>query len=93
MWRLWIRRPVCRTSLAIGLAMLMAVVSSMEARPHPGAAACRQARAKTIAVDSDDIGGLVTSSRGPEAGVWVIAETTDLHTKYRKIVVTDDRGR
>ena len=25
--------------------------------------------------------------------MWVIAETTDLHTKYRKIVVTDDQGR
>src|SRR6185436_14022322 len=30
---------------------------------------------------------------GPEAGVWVIAETTDLPTRYTKIVVTDDRGR
>ena len=36
---------------------------------------------------------MVTSARGPEAGVWVIAETTDLPTKYAKIVVTDDRGR
>ena len=31
--------------------------------------------------------------KGPEAGVWVIAETTDLPTKYAKIVVTDDQGR
>ena len=31
--------------------------------------------------------------KGPEAGVWVIAETTDLPTKFAKIVVTDDRGR
>ena len=30
---------------------------------------------------------------GPEAGVWVIAETTDLPTKFAKIVVTDDQGR
>jgi hypothetical protein len=36
---------------------------------------------------------VVTSSKGPEAGVWVIAETTDLPTKFRKIVVTDDAGR
>src|SRR5262249_17984903 len=28
-----------------------------------------------------------------EAGVWVIAETTDLPTKFVKIVVTDDQGR
>jgi hypothetical protein len=46
-----------------------------------------------IALDKDDIGGVVKSSHGAEAGVWVIAETTDLPTKYRKIVVTDDQGR
>ena len=46
-----------------------------------------------IPIDADDIAGVVTSARGPEAGVWVIAETTDTPTKFRKIVVTDDRGR
>ena len=46
-----------------------------------------------VAIDSDDIGGVVTGPKGPEAGVWVIAETTDLPTKYAKIVVTDDQGR
>jgi hypothetical protein len=45
------------------------------------------------AVRADEIGGVVTSSKGPEAGVWVIAETADLPTKFRKIVVTDDQGR
>ena len=30
---------------------------------------------------------------GPEAGVWVIAETTDLPTRFARIVVTDDQGR
>ena len=49
--------------------------------------------ANQIAIDADDIAGVVTSARGPEAGVWVIAETTDTPTKFRKIVVTDDRGR
>src|ERR1700719_2254043 len=46
-----------------------------------------------INIKSDDIGGVVTSSKGPEAGVWVIAETTDTPTKLVKIVVTDDSGR
>src|SRR5262245_54062304 len=46
-----------------------------------------------VPIDGDDIGGVVTSSKGPEAGVWVIAETTDLPTKYAKMVVTDDQGR
>jgi hypothetical protein len=30
---------------------------------------------------------------GPEAGVWVIAETTELGTRFAKIAVTDDHGR
>ena len=39
------------------------------------------------------ITGVVTSENGPEAGVWVIAETDDLNTKVRKIVITNDQGR
>src|SRR5438045_5931702 len=39
------------------------------------------------------IAGVVRSSTGPEAGVWVIAETKDLPTNFIKIVVTDDAGR
>ena len=46
-----------------------------------------------IAIDADDIAGVVTSAKGPEAGVWVIAETTSLPTKFSKTVVTDDQGR
>jgi len=46
-----------------------------------------------VPIDKDDIGGVVTSATGPEAGVWVIAETTALPTKFAKIVVTDDQGR
>jgi hypothetical protein len=40
-----------------------------------------------------DISGVVKGPKGPEAGVWVIAETTDLPTKFTRIVVTDDQGR
>src|SRR5262245_53336678 len=49
--------------------------------------------AATVAIDADDIGGVVTGPKGPEAGVWVIAETTGLPTRFVRIVVTDDRGR
>jgi hypothetical protein len=42
---------------------------------------------------ANDLEGAVASAKGPEAGVWVIAETTDLPTKFAKIVVTDERGR
>ncbi|HEY5218085.1 MAG TPA: carboxypeptidase-like regulatory domain-containing protein, partial [Pseudolabrys sp.] len=48
---------------------------------------------QTVSVGATDIGGVVTSAAGPEAGVWVIAETTDLPTKFARIVVTDDSGR
>ena len=40
-----------------------------------------------------DITGTITSSNGSEEGVWVIAETTDLPTKFIKSVVTGDGGR
>ncbi|MFL6447949.1 MAG: carboxypeptidase regulatory-like domain-containing protein [Bryobacteraceae bacterium] len=47
----------------------------------------------TLKIKSDEIGGVVSSGNGMEAGVWVIAETTDLPTRYIKQVVTDDQGR
>jgi hypothetical protein len=56
----------------------------------PAPAGAQQA---AVAIDNDDIGGVVRGPNGPEAGVWVIAETTDLPTTYAKIVVTDDQGR
>jgi hypothetical protein len=47
----------------------------------------------SIPIDDDDIAGIVSSAAGPEAGVWVIAETSDLDTRFVRIVVTDDAGR
>src|ERR1041384_5221069 len=46
-----------------------------------------------VNIGATDVGGTVTGPKGPEAGVWVIAETTDLPTKFARIVVTDDQGR
>ena len=58
------KRFYLSTVAAIGLAALLAPV---------------QAGAQTaVAIDNDDIGGVVTGPNGPEAGVWVIAETNDL---------------
>jgi hypothetical protein len=51
------------------------------------------AQQTAVAIDNDDIGGVVRGPSGPEAGVWVIAETTELPTKFAKTVVTDDQGR
>src|SRR5213078_3880639 len=53
----------------------------------------QQRNGATVAIDNDDIGGVVTSAKGLEACVWVIAETTDLPAKFVKTVVTDDQGR
>src|SRR5882724_369757 len=64
--------------------ILLASLSGLNAQQSPDEA---------ISIGSDDIGGVVMSAKGPEAGVWVIAETADLPTKFAKIVVTDDRGR
>jgi hypothetical protein len=70
------------TVAAIGLA-------ACAAGPTP----VRAQQGAAVAIDADDIGGVVTGANGPEAGVWVIAETTDLPTRYTKSVVTDDQGR
>jgi hypothetical protein len=53
----------------------------------------QQSTDPAIRIGGGDLGGVVTSTQGPEAGVWVIAETTDLPTKLAKIVVTDGQGR
>ena len=50
------------------------------------------AKSRTMTIGEADLGGAVTSPKGPEAGVWVIAETDDLPTKFAKIVITDDDG-
>ena len=56
-------------------------------------AQAKGARPSAPRIDTDDIGGMVVSSKGPEAGVWVVAETGDLPTRFVRIVVTDDQGR
>lgn len=55
--------------------------------------ACEPAADAPSSTDADDITGVVTGANGPEAGVWVIAETLDLPTRFARIVVTDDEGR
>jgi hypothetical protein len=75
------------TAAAIATVGLSSVI--MIGAPAPAIAQ----QAAEPAVDNDDIGGVVTGTHGPEAGVWVIAETVDLPTKFAKIVVTDDQGR
>ncbi len=77
-----------KSSRLIQAALLAATCAAML-----GAAGARQASSASVPIDANDIGGVVTGPKGPEAGVWVIAETTDLPTRFVRIVVTDDRGR
>src|SRR5713226_2138710 len=74
------------------VAIVAVAVVALLAVSRPGHTAKKPAAA-AIPMDATDIADVVTSSKGPEAGVWVIAETKDLGTGYRKIVVTDDQGR
>ncbi len=72
--------------VAVGIAVLLTAWPATWLRAQP-------AQPGAVQIDNDDIGGVVTSSRGPEAGVWVIAETTGLGTRFAKVVVTDAHGR
>jgi len=80
--------PLSAKASALMLACILAVVACQGEDPAP-----RQTGQTSIEIDSDDIAGLVTSTDGPEAGVWVIAETNEFDTRFARIVVTDDNGR
>ncbi len=85
------RKSVGLFLAAWGMIAGVAVVR-LQAGPRPNGAIA-QTQASGVSVGADNVGGVVASANGPEAGVWVIAETNDFQTKFRKIVVTDDRGR
>src|SRR3990172_4786749 len=71
--------------VVVGFALLLTISRVGKSAP--------QLTGEAVRIDNDDLGGVVSSAKGPEAGVWVIAETTDLPIKFVRIVVTDDRGR
>lgn len=73
------------------LSSIVAVVGVLAVAGVSRGVAAQQAA--SVAIDADDLGGVVTGPKGPEAGVWVIAETAGLPTPYAKIVVTDEQGR
>src|SRR5215510_6340746 len=80
--KMTLRQVLASTVAAIAIAAMNLAVPDSAAAQQPA-----------VEIDKADIGGVVTGPSGPEAGVWVIAETTELPTKYAKIVVTDDQGR
>jgi hypothetical protein len=71
--------------VALGVAVLLTI--------WPAWLRAQQSSDAAIRIGDTDLGGVVSSTQGPEAGVWVIAETSDLPTKFAKIVVTDAQGR
>ena len=79
-------------SLSIAVAVALLLKTSLAYAQQPSAQP-KPPGPSAIAIDDNSIGGVVTSRFGPEAGVWVIAETKDLGTRFAKIVVTDERGR
>ena len=71
---------IANLMLSMTLVCLLAIASALT---FEGASA-QQPAPPSVAIDGDDIGGVVRSAKGPEAGVWVIAETTGLRTKFAK---------
>src|SRR5690349_10824146 len=70
-----LKRILFSSVAAFGMAV-MSANAPVVAQPKPTAPAA------PVAIDADDIGGIVSGAKGPEAGVWVIAETTDLPTRF-----------
>ncbi|MCH8176301.1 MAG: hypothetical protein IIC59_14080 [Proteobacteria bacterium] len=78
-------------SIIAGLTVTLSIAACS---PDSEPAVAASAAAEIDEVSGDYIEGVVQNETGnPEAGVWVIAETDELATPYRKIVVTDDEGR
>jgi hypothetical protein len=79
--RMKIKREL-RASVVVAVALVLALAAPVSAQ-----------QAAPVSIGNTDIGGVVTGPRGPEAGVWVVAETTNLPTRMIKTVLTDDQGR
>jgi hypothetical protein len=88
----FLRSTLLATATFASLAVAAAGASYAQ-QPDASAPAQPANAGMALKIGPSDIGGVVTSSKGPEAGVWVIAETSDLPTRFIKIVVTDDQGR
>src|SRR5256885_15795900 len=72
-----------------GATLIALTLLLLSGAPRPQA----QPAAPAVPIDAGDIGGVVTGKHGPEAGVWGIAETTELRTRVAKMVGTDEHRR
>lgn len=90
------KKPQALLSLSGVTALFLCLAACDSGAPGPSqnsAAAVPPQGDVAIAMDDDDIAGMVDGGNGPEAGVWVIAETDAFETRFARIVVTDDQGR
>ncbi|MDY6982034.1 MAG: carboxypeptidase-like regulatory domain-containing protein, partial [Pseudomonadota bacterium] len=86
-------RPTRYKTLSLMIASLVLAACSGQDEPAATTTTATPASAPAVAeMANDNISGQVNGPNGPEAGVWVIAETRELGTRYAKIVVTDDAG-
>jgi hypothetical protein len=82
-----------RTQLRLAAAAILAISAGGGAGVTPRLVRHFHRATQEPRAEPNEIAGAVTGPHGPEAGVWVIAETNELPTKFVRIVVTDDRGR
>src|SRR5215510_7797720 len=82
-----------RTKKTLSVALMLGACVALFLLISGRAIVVGQGGGAAVAIDNDDIGGVVTGAAGPEAGVWVIAETRSTPTRLIKSVVTDERGR
>lgn len=81
--------------LPASFAVFVVLSATLNGKPQVSTAVERPTAELTrpTPMDPDDVAGLVVSLKGPEAGVWVIAESRALPTKFVRIVVTNEEGR
>src|SRR5262249_36746139 len=87
------RVPTMRTKKTLSVALMLVACVAAFLILSGRTIVIGQAGTGSVAIDNDDIGGVVSGQNGPEAGVWVIAETRSTPTRLIKSVVTDDQGR
>ncbi|MDA0690214.1 MAG: carboxypeptidase-like regulatory domain-containing protein, partial [Proteobacteria bacterium] len=86
-------RPLPPLALVPLAAILLVACSDQSAPTIEPPAATASTEATTAVQNASAITGQVSSSAGPEAGVWVIAETGEFDTFFARIVATDEEGR
>src|SRR5437667_12794739 len=81
-----------KTTRGLSIGMVALVIALLPAAAQRRRAA-QQSTDPAIRIGATDLGGVVTSVKRAEAGDWMVAEATDLPTKYAEVVVTGSTGR